>query len=46
MRGSGLLVVNPPWNFASEAESAAGYLASALSPERKALSSVRWIVSE
>jgi 23S rRNA (adenine2030-N6)-methyltransferase len=46
MRGCGLLVVNPPWKFDGQAESAAGYLASALSPDREALSSVRWIVSE
>jgi 23S rRNA (adenine2030-N6)-methyltransferase len=46
MRGSGMLVVNPPWKFAGEAESVARYLASELPVAREAISSVRWIVSE
>lgn len=46
LRGSGVLVVNPPWKFEGEASSIAGYLASGLSRVSDALSSVRWIVSE
>ena len=46
MRGSGVLVVNPPWKFDGEAAAIAGYLGSELARAKGAMSSVRWIVSE
>lgn len=42
MRGSGVLVVNPPWQFDGEAAAIAAYLAEALSAEGRG--SMRWIV--
>jgi 23S rRNA (adenine2030-N6)-methyltransferase len=44
LRGSGLLVVNPPWKFEGEAAEIADYLAIALARGRRAEASMRWIV--
>ena len=46
MRGSGMLIVKPPWRFDEEAESIASYLGIALADAENALGSVRWIVSK
>jgi 23S rRNA (adenine2030-N6)-methyltransferase len=42
MRGSGILVVNPPWQFDGEAAAIAAYLAEALAADGRG--SMRWIV--
>jgi len=44
LRGSGVAVINPPWQFEAEAEAVAGYLAKALSRSDGTKASVRWIV--
>ena len=44
LRGSGLVVVNPPWLFDGEAQAIAVYLASALARDDEAQGSMRWIV--
>ena len=43
-RGSGVAVVNPPWQFEGEAGVIADYLAKALARDEKAEATVRWIV--
>jgi 23S rRNA (adenine2030-N6)-methyltransferase len=44
LRGSGVVVVNPPWQFEGEAEAVAVYLARAMSRCERTKASVRWIV--
>ena len=44
LRGSGVVVVNPPWQFEGEAAEIADYLAHALSRGDKADAALRWIV--
>ncbi|MEO5958620.1 MAG: 23S rRNA (adenine(2030)-N(6))-methyltransferase RlmJ [Opitutaceae bacterium] len=45
MKGSGLLVINPPWRFADEAREALAYLAPALAQSPGGGSRVDWLVS-
>jgi 23S rRNA (adenine2030-N6)-methyltransferase len=44
LRGSGVVVLNPPWRFEGEAAAIADYLVAALARGAGALRSVRWIV--
>jgi len=46
LRGSGVLIVNPPWKFEEEARRIVRYLAGKLGRGASALESVRWIVPE
>jgi 23S rRNA (adenine2030-N6)-methyltransferase len=46
MRGCGLLVVNPPWQFDAEARALAGWLAGALAQSPGGGATLRWIVPE
>jgi len=46
MRGCGMLVVNPPWKFDSEARPLLDWLARALSPDGGGRSKVDWLVPE
>jgi 23S rRNA (adenine2030-N6)-methyltransferase len=45
-KGCGLLVINPPWQFADEAADLLGYLAPVLAQERGAGSRITWLVPE
>jgi 23S rRNA (adenine2030-N6)-methyltransferase len=46
MRGCGLVIVNPPWQFQSDAEVILAYLAGALAQAPGARGSVEWLVPE
>jgi 23S rRNA (adenine2030-N6)-methyltransferase len=46
LRGSGLLVVNPPWHFDDEARPILEWLTPVLAQDEGAASSVRWLVPE
>ena len=46
MRGCGLAVINPPWQFDREAEPVLAFLAEALAPAAGGGARVDWIVSE
>jgi 23S rRNA (adenine2030-N6)-methyltransferase len=46
LRGSGLLVVNPPFGFEQEAKPLLGWLWGALSREREGGVRIRWLVPE
>ena len=46
MKGCGLLVINPPWGFESEAKAIAGFLAKALAQAPGAAGRLDWIVPE
>jgi len=46
MKGCGLVILNPPWQFDREAAPVLGYLAKALAQTRGGGSSLRWLVPE
>ena len=46
MKGCGLLILNPPWQFDDEAEPIAAFLAEVLAQEPGAAGRVDWIVRE
>ena len=46
MRGCGLVIVNPPWQFEREAEAILAYLATVLAQEPGARGRVEWLVAE
>jgi 23S rRNA (adenine2030-N6)-methyltransferase len=46
MRGCGLIIVNPPWQFDREAAPMARYLAEALAQAPGANATLRWLVPE
>ena len=46
LRGCGLLVVNPPWQFDTEIATGLRYLADVLAQERGGDSNVAWVVRE
>lgn len=46
MKGCGLLVLNPPWRWAEEAQAVLAFLAGALAQEPGGGSRVEWIVPE
>ena len=46
MKGCGLVVINPPWQFDREAEAVLGFLAAALAQAPGGAVTVRWLVPE
>lgn len=46
MAGSGMIIVNPPWTLANEAETFLPYLRDALAEDRDAHFQLRWITPE
>lgn len=46
LNGSGLLIVNPPWQFAEEADRVLQWLLPQLAESPQARASVRWLVGE
>jgi 23S rRNA (adenine2030-N6)-methyltransferase len=46
LKGCGLLVINPPWQFADEARSVLNYLAGVLAREAGAGGRLEWVVRE
>jgi 23S rRNA (adenine2030-N6)-methyltransferase len=42
LRGSGLIVINPPWQFAEEMEAAGAYLAKVFGSGKGAKATLRW----
>ena len=46
MRGCGVIILNPPWQFEAEARGIVTYLASVFYRGREAQGSVRWVVPE
>ncbi len=46
LRGCGLAVLNPPWQFDGEAEAAVAWLARALAQAPRSSGNVRWLTSQ
>jgi 23S rRNA (adenine2030-N6)-methyltransferase len=46
MKGCGLLVINPPWQFDAEAASAVEFLASTLAQAPGSAANVAWVARE
>lgn len=46
LTGSGLVVVNPPWQFSGQLQSVSGWLAEAMARESHAPPRVRWLAPE
>jgi 23S rRNA (adenine2030-N6)-methyltransferase len=46
MKGCGLVIVNPPWQFDREAEAVLHFLAGALAQADGATGRVEWLVRE
>jgi len=46
LKGCGLLVINPPWQFDAEARELMGFLAAALAQAPQGRSRVEWVVPE
>jgi 23S rRNA (adenine2030-N6)-methyltransferase len=44
MKGCGVLLINPPWQFDAAVEPVMSYLATALAQERGGGSRVEWLV--